>query len=124
MLLIFALLSIVIACLGLFGVTTFAIQLRIKEIGIRKTLGATLSNLVYLLCSDMVKLVGIALLIALPLGWLLMNQWLQEFAYRISVSWWILALAGIIALVIAILTLCTRAIAAAKANPVDSLKVE
>ncbi|WP_341832850.1 FtsX-like permease family protein [Sphingobacterium thalpophilum] len=116
--------SIVIACLGLFGVITFAIQLRIKEIGIRKTLGATLSNLVNLLCSDMVKLVGIALLIALPHGWLLMNQWLQEFAYRISVSWWILALAGIIALVIAILTLCTRAIAAAKANPVDSLKVE
>ncbi|MDR2274641.1 MAG: hypothetical protein LBF27_27285 [Sphingobacterium sp.] len=63
--------SIAIACLGLFGVITFAIQLRIKEIGIRKTLGATLSNLVYLLCSDMVKLVGIALLIALPLGWLL-----------------------------------------------------
>jgi len=123
-LLIFALLSIVIACLGLFGVITFSIQLRIKEIGIRKTLGATLSNLVYLLCSDMVKLVGIALLIALPVGWLLMNQWLQEFAYRITVSWWILASAGIIALVIAILTLCTRAIAAAKANPVDSLKVE
>lgn len=123
-LLIFALLSIVIACLGLFGVITFSIQLRIKEIGIRKTLGATLSNLVYLLCSDMVKLVGIALLIALPIGWLLMNQWLQEFAYRITVSWWILAGAGVIALVIAILTLCTRAIAAARANPVKSLKVE
>ncbi|WP_312340583.1 ABC transporter permease [Sphingobacterium sp.] len=123
-LLIFAMLSIVIACLGLFGVITFSIQLRTKEIGIRKTLGATLSNLVYLLCSDMVKLVGIALLIAMPIGWLLMNQWLQEFAYRITVSWWILACAGIIALVIAILTLSTRAIAAARANPVESLKVE
>ncbi|WP_293881639.1 ABC transporter permease [Sphingobacterium sp. UBA1498] len=123
-LLIFSLLSIVIACLGLFGVITFAIQLRIKEIGIRKTLGATLSNLVYLLCSDIVKLVGIALLIALPIGWLLMNQWLQEFAYRISVSWWVLAGAGIIALIIAILTLCTKAINAARANPVNSLRVE
>ena len=123
-LLIFALLSIVIACLGLFGVITFAIQLRVKEIGIRKTLGATLSSLVYMLCSDMVKLVGIALLIALPIGWLLMNQWLQEFAYRISVSWWILAGAGIIALIIAILTLCTKAINAARANPVNSLRVE
>jgi ABC-type transport system, involved in lipoprotein release, permease component len=123
-LLIFALLSIVIACLGLFGVITFSIQLRIKEIGIRKTLGATLSNLVYLLCSDMIRLVGIALIIALPIGWLLMNKWLQEFAYRITVSWWILVVAGMIALVIAILTLCTKAITAAKANPVDSLKVE
>lgn len=108
----------------LFGVITLAIQLRIKEIVIRKTLGATLSNLVYLLCADMAKLVGIALLIALPAGWLFMNQWQQEFAHRISVSWSILALAGIIALVIAMLTLCTRAIAAAKANPVDSLEAE
>jgi putative ABC transport system permease protein len=123
-LLIFALLTIVIACLGLFGVITFAIQLRVKEIGIRKTLGATLSSLVYLLCSDMVKLVGIALLIALPIGWLLMNQWLQEFAYRISVSWWVLGGAGIIALIIAVLTLCTKAINAARANPVNSLRAE
>lgn len=124
LLFVFAIMTIGIACLGLFGLITFTTEQRIKEIGIRKTLGASTSRLVKLLCSDLLKLVGIAFLVAIPLSWLAMNQWLQNFAYRITISWEMIALSGIITILIATITLIIQAIKTASANPVDSLRNE
>ena len=113
-----------IACLGLFGLAAFVTEQRTKEIGIRKVLGASVSGLVGLLSKDFVKLVGIAVLIACPLAWWLMDNWLRDFAYRIEMGWWIFVLAGILALLIALITVSVQAIKAAIMNPVKTLRTE
>ncbi len=121
---IFSSLAIFIACLGLFGLSAFAISQRIKEIGIRKVLGADVSTIVSLLSKDFLKLVGIAALLAFPVAWYYMDKWLQDFAYRISMPWWIFILAGILAAIIALFTIGYQAIKAAIANPVQSIRTE
>jgi putative ABC transport system permease protein len=121
---IFAGLTIFVACLGLFGLATFTAEQRIKEIGIRKVLGATVSGIVVLLSKDFLKLVLIAFLIATPLAWYLMNLWLQDFAYKMNISAWIFVMAALLAVAITLLTVSFRAIRAAVANPVDSLRNE
>ncbi len=123
-LLSFTLLTICIACLGLFGLVTFTVSQRVKEIGIRKVLGASVGSVVSLLTSGLLKVVIIAMLIALPVSWLVMNQWLQDFAYRITISWWMFALAGGTAILIALATMSFQAIKAALMNPVESLRTE
>lgn len=120
----FSVLAILIACLGLFGLITFAAEQRNKEIGIRKVLGASVSDVSAMLTKDFLKLVMIALLIAFPIGWWAMNKWLQGFAYRITISWWIFLLAGAVAILIALLTVSFQAVKAAMANPVESLRSE
>ena len=121
---IFASLAIFIACLGLFGLSAFAISQRIKEIGIRKVLGADVSTIVGLLSKDFLKLVGISALVAFPVAWYFMNNWLQDFAYRIAMPWWIFLVAGVMAAIIALVTISFQAIKAAIANPVKSLRTE
>lgn len=121
---IFSMLSIVIACIGLLGLVIFATQLRTKEIGIRKVLGATEGSIVRLLSKDFMKLIGLAVLIASPIAWWAMNNWLEDFAYRIDMAWWMFAVAGSMALVIALATVGFQAMRAATANPVDSLRNE
>lgn len=123
-LLAFTLLTIVIACLGLFGLITFTVEKRVKEIGIRKVLGASVRSMVSLLTESLLKVIVISLLIAIPLSWIMMDKWLEDFAYRIHMEWWMFALAGIIALLIAMVTLSFQAIRAALANPVKSLRAE
>jgi putative ABC transport system permease protein len=121
---IFSCIAILIACLGLLGLSSFAITQRIKEIGIRKVLGASVGTIVMLLSKDFLKLVIIASLISFPIAWYAMHEWLADFAYRISISWWIFIVAGIIAACIALLTVSIQAIKAAIANPVKSLRTE
>ncbi|WP_090606725.1 ABC transporter permease [Parapedobacter koreensis] len=121
---IFSMLSIVIACIGLLGLVIFATQLRTKEIGIRKVLGATEGSIVRLLSKDFMKLIGLAILIASPIAWWAMNNWLEDFAYRITMEWWMFAAAGFTALAIAMATVGFQAVKAAMANPVESLRDE
>ncbi len=121
---IVALLTILIACLGLFGLATYAAQQRIKEIGIRKVLGASVGGIVTMLSKDFLKLVGIAALIAFPVAWFAMNKWLQEFAYRIHIQWWVFVFAAVVAILIALLTVSFQAVKAAITNPVKSLRAE
>jgi putative ABC transport system permease protein len=121
---IVAILTILIACLGLFGLATYAAEQRIKEVGIRKVLGASVSSIIVILTKDFVKLVLIAAVIAFPLAWWAMHNWLQNFAYHVDIEWWVFALAGIIAITIAILTISYQTIRAALMNPVKSLKSE
>ncbi len=102
----------------------FTAEQRAKEIGIRKVLGATSANLVQLLSADFIKLILVALVLASPVAWFVLNTWLQEFAYRIHIGWWVFALAGATALVVALLTIGTQSIRAALANPVHSLRNE
>lgn len=120
----FAFLTIFIACLGLFGLATYATEQRIKEIGIRKVLGASVANIVGLLSSGFVKLVMVAFLIATPVAWWGMQQWLQGFAYRVNIQWWVFALAGTMAVVIALFTVSFHAVRAALMNPIRSLRSE
>jgi len=120
----FAILAIIIACLGLFGLATYIAEQRTKEIGIRKVLGASVANIVKMLSKDFVKLVLIAFVIATPIAWWFMNKWLLDFAYRIDLNWGIFAVTGFVALVVALITLSFQAIKAAIANPVESLKTE
>ncbi len=120
----FAILAILIACLGLFGLVTYAAEQRTKEIGIRKVLGANVANIVTMISKDFLKLVLIASMIAFPVARWTMNKWLQDFAYRISIGWWVFAIAGASAIVIALITVSFQAIKAAIANPVKSLKTE
>lgn len=121
---IFAVLAIMISCLGLLGLVMFAAEQRTKEISIRKVLGATVTNIVTLLSKDFVKLVGISFLIAAPVGGFLMQQWLDGFAYKIDLAWWIFVFAGASALLVALFTVSFQAIAAALTNPVKSLRSE
>jgi len=120
----FAIFAIFIACLGLFGLVTYAAEQRTREIGIRKVLGASVSGVVGMLSKDFLKLIVIAMLIAFPVAWWAMHSWLQHFAYRISITWWVFAIAGGMSLLIALLTVCLQAIKAAIANPVKSLRTE
>ena len=120
----FATLAIFIACLGLFGLAAFTAEQRTKEVGIRKVLGASVANVTALLSKDFVKLVLLANVIAWPIAWYAMHKWLQDFAYRIELGWWVFALSGGMMLVIALLTVSTQAIKAALANPVKSLRYE
>jgi putative ABC transport system permease protein len=120
----FTILAILISCLGLFGLATFSAEQRIKEIGIRKVLGASVSNLVGLLSKEFVKLVLIALVIASPIAWFVMNKWLEDFAYRTSIGWWVFAATGVTALVIALITVSFQAVKAALTNPVKNLRTE
>ncbi len=124
MALIFSILAILIACLGLFGLATFTAEQRTKEIGIRKVLGARVTDIVRMLSSDFLKLVLVAIIISIPVAWMAMNQWLQDFAYRIHIEWWVLAAAGLVALTIALMTVSFRTIKAAMASPVKSLRTE
>lgn len=116
--------TVIIGCLGLFGLATFTARQRTKEIGIRKVLGASVAGIVQMLSANFLKLVFIAAFIAFPIAWVAMDKWLQEFAYRINVQWWVLLLAGLLAAFIAIITICFQAIKAAIANPVKSLRTE
>ncbi|MDB5087999.1 MAG: FtsX-like permease family protein [Mucilaginibacter sp.] len=120
----FSTLAILIACLGLFGLAAFAAEQRNKEIGVRKVLGATVSGIVGMLSADFIKLVLVSILIASPLAWYVMNKWLQGFAYRIQIEWWIVAAAGSLALLIAFITISFQSVRAALANPVKSLRSE
>lgn len=120
----FTWIAILISCLGLFGLTAFSAEQRKKEIGIRKTLGASMPNIMGLLSKEFIKLVMVAVIIAIPLSWWIMNRWLQHFSYRISMHWWIFLIAGISAIIIALITVSFQAIRAAKANPVESLRTE
>ena len=116
--------TIFISCLGLFGLATLTAFQRTKEVGIRKVLGATVSGIVRLLSADFIKLVLIAVAIASPIAWWAMNRWLEDFAYRVDIQWWMFAGAGIIAVFIALFTVSFQAVKAAVANPVDSLRDE
>jgi len=120
----FALIAIIIASLGLFGLSAFVIEQRTKEIGIRKVLGASVQNVLLLVSKDFLLLVGIAFLISVPVTWWAMHNWLQDFAYRINIQWWVFMLAGFVAILISIITISFQAIKAAIANPVKSLRSE
>jgi len=120
----FAVFAILIACLGLFGLVTYAAEQRTKEIGVRKVLGASVSGIVALLSRDFTMLVGIAALVAFPVAWWVMYKWLETFAYRTEISWWIFLVAGAAALFIALLTVSIQTIRAALANPIESLRSE
>jgi putative ABC transport system permease protein len=120
----FASLAIFISCLGLFGLAAYTAERRIKEIGIRKVLGASVSSLAGLLSKDFLKLVAISCLLAFPVAWLALNNWLQSYQYRIGIHWWIFAFAGILAMIIALVTVSFQAIKAALMNPVKSLRSE
>jgi putative ABC transport system permease protein len=121
---IFTFLSIFVACLGLFGLSIFTAERRKKEIGVRKVLGASVQTVVGLLSREFLKLVTIATLIAFPIAWLAMNKWLEDFAYRISMGWWIFVIAGVSAMAIALLTVSFQAVKAAIENPVKALRSE
>lgn len=121
---LFTLLTIFISCLGLFGLASYMAENRIKEIGIRKVLGASVRSITTLLSKDFLKLVLISIVLAVPVSWYFMSKWLEDFAYRITISWWTFALAGIIALTIALLTVSYQAVKAAIKNPVNSLRSE
>tara|TARA_R110000764_G_scaffold1503_1_gene6276 strand:- start:347434 stop:349866 length:2433 start_codon:yes stop_codon:yes gene_type:complete len=121
---IFTILSIIIACLGLLGLATFNAQKRVKEIGVRKVLGAGVGQIVYRLSVDFLKLVGISVLIALPIGWFAMDRWLEDFSYHINIPWWTFALSAFIAVGIALITVSYQSIKAAIVNPVKSLRTE
>ena len=121
---IFSFLAICIACFGLLSLSAYNVIQRTKEIGIRKVLGASVSGIFMMLSREMVMLVAIGILVAIPIAWFVMHLWLQDFAYRIPIQWWVFALAGIAALLIALLTVSYQAVKAALANPVKSLRTE
>lgn len=121
---IFAAIAIFLSCLGLYGLASFMAVQRIKEVGIRKVLGATSSNIVYLFSKEFIILIAIAFLIATPIAWYYMHQWLQDYAYRINISWWVFAAGGVVAIIIALATISFQAIKAAVANPIKSLRTE
>ena len=120
----FSLLAILIACQGLFGLAAFTAEQRTREIGVRKVVGASIINIVTLLSGEFIKLIFTASIIALPIAYFTMNRWLQDFAYRINIKWWIFLLAGTVGMVIALVTVSYQSIKAALANPVESLRYE
>jgi ABC-type antimicrobial peptide transport system permease subunit len=121
---LFAVIAILISCLGLLGLAMFSAEQRVKEIGVRKVLGASLANICLLFSKDFLKLIMISFLIAAPIGWYSMNHWLLDFTYKISISWWIFLIAGLSALLISMLTISFQAVRAANVNPVKSLRSE
>jgi len=121
---IFSTLAMLISCLGLWGLITFAAQKRVKEIGVRKVLGASVPDIVSLLTKDFIMLVLISIVIAVPLAWLGIHKWLQDFAYRIHIGWAAFIVAGVAAILIALITVSFQAIKAAIANPAKSLRTE
>lgn len=120
----FTLLAIVIASLGLFGLATYSIHLRVKEVGIRKVLGASISSVVSLVSIDFLKLVGIGFLVAIPISWVLVSKWLENYSYHIAIQWWVFALSGIGAVIIACITVSTQSIKVALSEPAEILKDE
>ena len=116
--------AVLIACMGLFGLAAFSARQRVKEIGIRKVLGAGVADIAKLLSKDFIILVIIAIVIASPIAWYAMNKWLQNFAYKTEISWWVFIAAGLLAIIIAVATVSFQAIKAAMANPVKSLRTE
>jgi ABC-type antimicrobial peptide transport system permease subunit len=121
---LFAGLTIFISCLGLFGLAAYMAENRIKEIGVRKVLGASVTSIASLLSVDFLKLVLISFIIAVPIAWWAMSQWLESYTYRIHIQWWVFALAGLLSILIAVITISYQAIKAARANPVKSLRTE
>ena len=119
-----AFVAILLAALGLFALTALSVQQRVKEIGIRKVLGATVASITFIVSKDFLKLVCIALIIASPIAWWVMDKWLQDFAYRVQISWWVFVLAALVALLIAFITVSLQSVKAALINPVKSLKSE
>ena len=117
-------LAIIVACLGLFGMALYNIETRIKEIGIRKVLGASVTGITMTLSGKFLLLVFIAAIISFPVTWLATNMWLEDFAYRVSIQWWVFAAAGFSALVIAFITVSFQSVSAALASPVKSLRTE
>ena len=120
----FAFLAIFISCLGLLGLIIFITEQRTKEIGIRKVLGASVKSIIQLLSADFLQLIFIAILIASPIAWYFMNNWLQDFAYRLNIGWYVFLITGIAALLIAFITISYQSIKAAIANPVKSLSTQ
>jgi ABC-type antimicrobial peptide transport system permease subunit len=120
----FAFLAIAISSLGLFGLVMFSAEQRTKEIGIRKVLGATASHIVALLSGDFLKIISISFIVAAPVAGYMMNRWLDGFAYKIPLAWWVFGVAGGVALLVAMLTISVQALKAAMANPVRSLRTE
>ena len=116
--------AVLIALLGLFGLATFIALQRTKEIGVRKVLGASVKNIALLLSKDFIRLVIIAIIIASPIAWWAVNTWLQNFAYRIAIEWWMFAIAGLFVIIIALLTVSYQAVKVAIANPAKSLRTE
>jgi putative ABC transport system permease protein len=120
----FALLAIIIACLGLLGLSAFMAEQRTKEIGIRKVMGASIGTITGLMTKDFIKLIGIAFVIASPIAYWVMNKWLQDFAFHISIGWWVFALGGFVAVFIALIAVSFQSIKTALMNPVKSLRKE
>jgi putative ABC transport system permease protein len=116
--------AILIACIGLFGLATFTARQRTKEIGVRKVLGASVAGIVSLLSVDFLKLIFIAIIIAAPAGWYLMQTWLQTFAYRVDLEWWVFVLSGVLSILIALITISFQSVKTAFINPVESLRSE
>jgi len=121
---IFAGLAIFISCLGLMGLSIFTAAQRVKEIGVRKVLGASVASLFTMLSKEFISLVGLAFVIAVPLGWWAMTVWMNNFAYRVNIPWWVFGIAGFMAVLIALATVCIQAFKSARANPVTSLRSE
>ena len=121
---VFATLAIIISCLGLFGLAAYTAERRTKEVGIRKVLGASVPGIASLLSRDFLRLVIVSCVIAFPIAWWVMNNWLQDFQYRTEIHWWVFALAAIASILIAIFTVSFQAIKAAVSNPAQSLRTE
>jgi putative ABC transport system permease protein len=117
-------LTIFISCIGLFGLSVLSAEKRTKEIGIRKVLGASVSTIVSILSTDFLKLIFISLVISMPLAWTAINQWLQNYPYRITLSWWLFATAGLLVILVALFTISFQSVRSAIANPVKSLRTE
>jgi ABC-type antimicrobial peptide transport system permease subunit len=120
----FTVLAVFISCIGLFGLASFVAEQRTREIGIRKVLGASVTNLWSMLSKDFIQLVAIACVVSIPVGWYVMHGWLQNYPYRVSITWWIFAVTGCGALLLTLVTVSWQAIRAALANPVESLRSE
>ena len=120
----FSVLAILIACLGLFGLTSFTIQQRTKEIGVRKVLGASMQNLMVLLSKEYLTLVGIACLLSIPAAWWIMDQWLSDYTFRIDLGWWFVALPMVFVISLALLSISSKILSTVRTNPVDSLRME
>src|SRR6266487_555749 len=121
---VFAALTIFISCLGLFGLATYMAENRIKEIGVRKVLGASVTGITTLLSKDFLKLVLVSFILAAPVAWWAMSTWLKDYPYHVSIQWWVFIMSGLLSVIIALLTVSYQAIRAAVANPVKSLRTE